>query len=1033
MALQAKSKILAAGKKTPTAQKPQVKSQAKSQAKSQVKPKPTADDKKVAALALASPTEQVIASLTPAQLQALEDFATEPLAFAEEFLTSPADPTKKFRANWMQVPLLKLHGQRFNTVRAQRGCGKLLDVATKVPTPTGWTTMGTIDVGDTIFDENGKPCHVTFISDIEHEHQCYTLTFDDGVTIVAGPEHQWFVHTRASRRAAAASKNPQILPKVVTTAEMLDDLYVGPAQHLEVNYSIDITGPLECPEVSLPLAPYTLGAWLGDGTSRCAQITSADSEVLENIEADGYAVSEGSVDKRGNKSKCYVIGDKVKGKRVISTILADLELLQNKHIPLSYQRASIHQRTELLKGLMDTDGHVSKGGRCEYTSTSKQLAQDVHHLILGLGFKATLTTGRATCGGKDCGEKYRILFTPHTPVFKLARKLIRQHAGKSQRAVTHRRYITSITETTPRSLRCIQVDSPNHLYLAGEECVVTHNTVAVMALILWFAFSYRDKDVLIIGPYKMTVQRVFEELLRQIEASPMLASCVVRKRMNPMEIKFMNGTLIRGQSTNVTSKRAGQATRGEHPDFVYIDEADYLDDADWTAFQALFDPPHEDVMPPVVYATTTPTGKRSKFYFLCEDKGPGGMGEDWKDWWFPARHIEDVTFRGPYTVDPQTGYLNPTKDAEILCSKVNPKWSAAADKRQRAMNGEQGYLHEIIAWWGESAYSVFPKELIEKAKARGTAGKFTYHWGWVKGVQQFSGFYTLGVDIDQMQATPNLCIVEYVPPSKDKLSGGTYIVRFRESMPRSAYLLHATKLRVAELANTFQLTAAYVDKTPGQFMVEELNVEGHLQVQGKSFRENEPFVNPATNEVEQKSLKHVMIAFAQWLFEEGRIIIPPRQAEIDHIVVDHKGNEKLVRGPDWDDEFITQLINYQVIKVTKTGVPEYTSKDEHAIDAFLLALYAAIRSFDHPYDYQFTNQVGSHASVDETNLFGGKGAIVMGVPEKRETHEPRYEEMPADPEEIRRRHALKHPQRMGGGRSFTLGNSGEPASGRSSF
>jgi intein/homing endonuclease len=87
-------------------------------------------------------------------------------------------------------------------------------------------------------------------------------------------------------------------------------------------------------------------------------------------------------------------------------------LLNNKHIPDAYFRASKEQRLALLQGLIDTDGHVAgeRHGMIEFMSTKLNLAQGVQFLARSLGVKASLSEGRATLNGRDCGPKYRVTF-----------------------------------------------------------------------------------------------------------------------------------------------------------------------------------------------------------------------------------------------------------------------------------------------------------------------------------------------------------------------------------------------------------------------------------------------------------------------------------------------------------------------------------------------------------------------------------------------------------------------------------------------
>jgi replicative DNA helicase len=81
------------------------------------------------------------------------------------------------------------------------GSGKALALDTPLPTPTGWTTMGEVAVGDTLFDENGKPCKVTFATEVQHGRECFAVRFADGSEIVADADHIWLSETNQSRIA----------------------------------------------------------------------------------------------------------------------------------------------------------------------------------------------------------------------------------------------------------------------------------------------------------------------------------------------------------------------------------------------------------------------------------------------------------------------------------------------------------------------------------------------------------------------------------------------------------------------------------------------------------------------------------------------------------------------------------------------------------------------------------------------------------------------------------------------------------------
>src|SRR5207253_1409516 len=124
--------------------------------------------------------------------------------------------------------------------------------------------------------------------------------------------------------------------------------------------------------------------------------------------------------------------------------LRRLGVLGNKHIPADYLRASVDQRFELLRGLMDTDGSIDKGGRCEFYQTSKVLADQTYELIASLGFKPCMSQKKPP-KGTDYAHSYRISFTAYadTPVFKMARKRERQKP-RPKTSISSTRQIVSI-------------------------------------------------------------------------------------------------------------------------------------------------------------------------------------------------------------------------------------------------------------------------------------------------------------------------------------------------------------------------------------------------------------------------------------------------------------------------------------------------------------------------------------------------------------------------------------------------------------
>jgi hypothetical protein len=372
--------------------------------------------------------------------------------------------------------------------------GKALALDTPIPTPGGWTTMGQLKVDDQVFDEAGRPCRVIGATSVMYDHACYEMVFSDGSRIVTDAEHRWLTwdyaarkseaeagrraRRRAGRRVGPDQSGKRRRPGVRTTEEIRGSLRARGGTHH--NHAIPICAPLAYPERPLPLDPYVLGVWLGDGTSEGYGLTCADVEIVETVRAAGYTVKKRG-DSNGTRPYAWGIYS-------VTSILRSLGVLHNKHIPELYLRASVDQRLALLQGLMDTDGSANQLGHCEFSTSRPALAEGVFDLAVGLGIKPVLLRDRARLNGRDYGERYRITFTPDLPVFRLPRKLARLRLGDKDRQRRRRyRYIVDVQPIPSVPVRCIAVDSPSHLYLAGRACISTHNTTGAVNRFLHWA------------------------------------------------------------------------------------------------------------------------------------------------------------------------------------------------------------------------------------------------------------------------------------------------------------------------------------------------------------------------------------------------------------------------------------------------------------------------------------------------------------------------------------------------------------------
>lgn len=385
------------------------------------------------------------------------------------------------------------------------GAAKMLRVDEPVPIPDGWTTIGDLRPGDLIFDERGTTTHVTAVHPIDSHPVSYLLTFDDGSTIEACADHLWFTWNakelealtrrsdefRARRRATRPRRGTGAKPwmaernaaragpvldsptgQVRTTKEIAETLLTSSGRR---NHAMPVAAAIELPEIELPLDPYLLGAWLGDGTTGGGEITSADPEVLDAFDADGW--KRGASKRRWPEAKATTTG--FNGLRVR---LREIGVLGNKHVPQIYLRASACQRLALLQGLMDTDGCCTERGNVAFSNTNRRIIDAVYELVVSLGWKTCIREYRAMLYGKDCGPVWSVRWTPTDYVFRLPRKRDRQVF--STRRTTRFRYVVGAEECEPSPMRCITVDNPTGLYLVGRSMLVTHNTLTALMFTL---------------------------------------------------------------------------------------------------------------------------------------------------------------------------------------------------------------------------------------------------------------------------------------------------------------------------------------------------------------------------------------------------------------------------------------------------------------------------------------------------------------------------------------------------------------------
>lgn len=375
--------------------------------------------------------------------------------------------------------ILKPDGYRqFNTVYVEipKKNGKQLDILTPIPTPDGFTCMGDLKVGDTVFDEQGMQCHVVAKSAVDDTEQAYRLTFRDGSSIIAGERHLWNCDYVYGKTKKVQWTTGEIYRRTQKYREHYID---NPIESKRSIIRIPVAGALMTSDVEVPVDPYLYGYWLGNGNATKPEITVRDGDVEDIISFIPYKPHNRFPQKCGGSEILYY--------SELKPIL--LDSFREKKIRQEYLRASKAQRWALLQGLMDSDGCIGeRKAQSVYVTTIIELAESVRELLWSLGIKNAVKAEPSTRYGWPTGEiLYVIRFTTFDdqPTSRLIRKNLRQRIRKKKTRSNYH-YLKSIEPLDHQvQMQCIQVDSPSHQYLAGTSMVPTHNSELAAAVALY--------------------------------------------------------------------------------------------------------------------------------------------------------------------------------------------------------------------------------------------------------------------------------------------------------------------------------------------------------------------------------------------------------------------------------------------------------------------------------------------------------------------------------------------------------------------
>lgn len=419
--------------------------------------------------------------------------------------------------------------------------GKLTAHSTLVPTPQGMRTHGELRAGDTVFHPSGRPVTVLAVS--AEDVADWEVRTSAGAVVKCHAEHEWTVFDRANGKW-----------RTVTTAYLAAQTVVSDGRN---RFQLPTTEALQCPEAKLPIDPYFLGAWLGDGASAKPVLCGSVADMAHIVARMPYELGHSCIHAATGVAYQYFKGG-------VCTLLRVYGLLKNKHIPEKYMFASESQRRALLAGLVDTDGSVEPGSqRVRFRTGSQALAEQVAFLARTLGYRASIdwtpadTRPRAIVGG----ESWCVQWTPHDGQGggTLPRKVVSR--ARTRRAIG----IVSVTQSeSPEKGCCIQVDAPDGMYLVGKHLVPTHNSeLASIRFPAWHLGHHPDHELINVG-YNLDLPMVFSRKVRELVRDPVYQAIFPQSHLDPQSQSVEKWTTKEGGGFTAAGVGGGITGKGAH-------------------------------------------------------------------------------------------------------------------------------------------------------------------------------------------------------------------------------------------------------------------------------------------------------------------------------------------------------------------------------------------------------------------------------------------------------------------------------------
>lgn len=441
----------------------------------------------------------------------------------------------------------------FVVLAGPTGSGKAQPLDSQVLTIDGWKKMGDIELGDKLVSPlNGEMSVVTGIYP-QGVKPIYRVTTYDGRSTKCCLEHLWRFYTD---KQVERTRKGCLSSFYVKTAGEIKDEYIDKGKNVYLPVALPYLGEKK----NLPIDPYVLGVWLGDGCchSQSFVISGDEKDVIEKV-AHRLSTTYKFHGSNNYSNLFYnnaIVGDV---KRKLKEFGLDT-YSRLRFIPNIYLHASVEQRMELLLGLMDSDGYVDWKNRFLFSTTSPRLKENFVELCRSLGYVVSCSKEKRT--KYKSGECWKITIQTNDIVFSSSKHLGKYCSNLRNNKSKNREYrhdfirIKSIEYVGDMEAQCIMVSNRDHLYVT-DDYLVTHNTFALYyAPIEYLAMNDNAKIVCFMrnvtdfwgaGKVGDTLKKMYPLIDRSLKKQPHDPIGELIHKQEDMGLKLYNGSEIKFQ------------------------------------------------------------------------------------------------------------------------------------------------------------------------------------------------------------------------------------------------------------------------------------------------------------------------------------------------------------------------------------------------------------------------------------------------------------------------------------------------------